>query len=125
MAFAVERHRTGEPLHDLRYFKWFAYYFVNIDGVKKRSEIPMRTCTDDDYEEYYPVEKSSKNRLDSLKAKKALICLDFDENMKTEIKGAESQGEFAIIDVMIVPCAVKLTNWGGREDRIPENCEKN
>ena len=43
----------------------------------------MHVCNDDDYEQFYPVEKSSRNRLDKLKAKKALMCLEFDENIKT------------------------------------------
>ena len=39
-------------------------------------EIPMRTCTESDFAEFYPVEVASKNRLERLKDKQTLLCLD-------------------------------------------------
>ena len=39
------------------------------------------------------------------------------------LRGREYTGTFNAIEVMIVPCATKLTLMGGKEDRIPEDCE--
>ena len=81
----------------------------------------MEPCTEEDYDDFFPVEESSAKRLRSLKEKNALLCLNFDKDYS--LRGTESQGYFNVIDVMVVPCAVKLTLLGGESDRIPEDCE--
>ena len=81
----------------------------------------MEPCTEQDYDDFFPVEESSAKRLQTLKEKNALLCLNFDKDYS--LRGSESQGYFNVIDVMVVPCAVKLTLMGGVSDRIPEDCE--
>ena len=126
MAFALERHISSEIIddskEDKRYFKWFAQYNEYKNGKKHRYEIPMKPCTESDYEEFYPVDPGSKNRIEHLKSQNALVCLDTSE-MDVKFRGTEMSGMFNAIDVMVVPCAVKLTLIGGKEDRIPKECE--
>ena len=53
MAFAVVDYVTGEKRADERFVKWFAEYRVNIDGVLKRSELPMQACKQEDLDKLY------------------------------------------------------------------------
>jgi len=52
-----------------------------------------------------------------------LFCIDWD-NSGVELFGAESTGNFALVEVVAVPCNMKLTQdlFGGFEDRIDEDC---
>ena len=79
MAFALERYLTGEVLDDQRYFKWFAQYYKSEGGERTKSEIPMHTCTEDDYSQFYTVNIASKKRLENLKNQKAFMCLDLEQ----------------------------------------------
>ena len=53
MAFAVVDYVTGEKRADERFVKWFAEYRVNVDGVLKRSELPMQACKQADLDKLY------------------------------------------------------------------------
>ena len=59
MAFAVEQYLTGDILSDLRYFKWFAQYQKTVNGTRTSTEIPMHTCSEDDFANFDPVNASS------------------------------------------------------------------
>ena len=128
MAFALERHISGEIIddskEDMRYFKWFAQYNKYVDGERHMHEIPMKPCTQADYEEFYPVDPAFRHRIEHIKSFNAFMCLDTSE-MDIELRGTEMSGMFNTLDVMVVPCAVKLTLIGGKEDRIPPECEMN
>ena len=76
IAFGLEKHATGEPITDLRYFKWAAMFYQMLGGEMTIQEIPMRTCTESDFAEFYPVDVTSESRLERLKDKQTLLCLD-------------------------------------------------
>lgn len=72
----MERYATGEILDDPAYFKWFAQFYESRDGSFKMSEIPMHDCTEEDYANFYPPEKSSIKAVERYKKQGALKCLD-------------------------------------------------
>ena len=53
-----------------------------------------------------------------------MMCIDWD-NAGVDLYGSESSGNFAEMDIAIVPCNVKLTPLGALDDRIGPECDKN
>lgn len=92
--------------------KWFARYtiFSNEGGIVEQREIPTYTCTDEDYKLFYPVDKSSKRKLDNIVGSptRSMICIDW-KNQNVNFFGSESSGDYAELDLIIMPCNVKLT----------------
>ena len=89
MAFAVEDYLTGESKLDPRYVKWAAT-FIKIDiGRNELKSIPLHPCTDEDFDQFYPVDKRSTRRLNAFKTmpEKQMFCLDWQNT------GAELYGE--------------------------------
>ena len=63
IAFALEDYFSYETYEDPMYLKWVAYNRVaGIDGYTSR-EIPIFPCRDEDYAKFYPVDESSKPKL--------------------------------------------------------------
>lgn len=123
MAFSFEDLLTGKPLLDPNYVKFFATVWSVVEGVQDFKEIPMNDCTEEDYALFWPLDESEQKRLDNLKKNNALKCIDWaDETV--EIWGKESSGNYGAVDIMVLPCAVMETEIGGKEDRIPKNCNR-
>lgn len=49
----------------------------------------------------------------------AFMCLDWS---KIDLYGEDPADNTKTIDIMLLPCNMKLTLLGGTEDRIPEDC---
>lgn len=63
MAFALEKYATGEIMTNPRYLKWAAILWEYAGDEKRKVEVPMQPCTEEDYDQFFPVEESSKKRL--------------------------------------------------------------
>ena len=50
-----------------------------------------------------------------------MLCLDWQE-AQIELFGPESGGTYAEIDVMVVPCNLRLIHLGADDDRITDEC---
>ena len=61
--------------------------------------------------------------MEHLKSKNGLMCLDW-TNQAGSLQGSESGAAWRVLDVMVVPCNVKLTGYGAEDDRIPEDCNQ-
>ena len=57
MAFALTDYVTGEVKEDPRFIKWFAEYSTVTDGKKQSREVPIASCTQADFDEFYTVER--------------------------------------------------------------------
>ena len=51
-----------------------------------------------------------------------MMCLDW-ERAGIDLYGPESGGTYAELDFMIVPCNMRLTNFGAEDDRISPECK--
>ena len=47
------------------------------------------------------------------------MCVDWN---KVKLQANEFASNYAVMDVMLVPCGVKVTFQGAKDDRISENC---
>lgn len=50
-----------------------------------------------------------------------MLCLDW-ENSGVEFQGSEGSSIWSYLDVVVMPCNVKLTNLGADDDRISPEC---
>lgn len=53
-----------------------------------------------------------------------MMCIDWEQE-DIDLFGPESGGNYSELDVMIVPCNMRLTNFGGLDDRIASDCVEN
>ena len=61
LAFTVEdTFGVKKQKNDPRYVKWFVRISGYIDGKAFQRMYPYHKCTDEDYNSFYPVEKSSR-----------------------------------------------------------------
>ena len=50
-----------------------------------------------------------------------MLCLDW-EKAGIDLYGTESSGIYSELDVMIMPCNVKLSPFGAKDERIDPGC---
>ena len=50
-----------------------------------------------------------------------MLCLDW-ENSGVDFQGSEGSSIWSYLDVVVMPCNVKLTNLGADDDRISPEC---
>ena len=95
------------------------------DGINSAFEIPIHECTEQDFEKFYPVDAKGEPRLREMRKSpgRSLNCLDW-EALEGDLYGEEVTGNIGFIDIVVMPCNVKLTQktLGGSEDRIGEEC---
>ena len=124
LAFAVEHYFTQKSLQDPRYVKWFATLVVAIEGEQKEYELITYPCKDEDFDKFYPIEERSKFRLNRMRTREdnQLFCIDW-ESAAIDLYGMEATGNYAFIDIVILPCNVKLSKiTPGTDDRIHPEC---
>ena len=64
MAFTIESFYSPiKQKNDSRYVKWLFTMSIRKDGKDQEFVINYHKCTDEDYAEFYPVQKSSENFL--------------------------------------------------------------
>ena len=73
------------------YVKWVFRLFTKKDGVESFRELKMHKCTDEDYDQFYPVEKNQFKLLETIKRdpKRGLMCLDKDDSVQLKLYGRE------------------------------------
>ena len=65
----------------------------------------MFPCREKDYLKFYPTDLKSRSKLERIKSdpNKKLYCIDWEE-VDIELFGLESTGDFAYLDIAVVPC---------------------
>ena len=123
VAFALEDYFTYEFKNNSAYIKWAAIFETIEDERHVKQEIPMRFCTDEDYDKFYPVKESNANKLKLIREdpNRGMLCLDW-ENSGVQFQGSEGSTKWSYLDVVVMPCNVKLTNLGAEDDRISPEC---
>ena len=108
---------------DERYIKMFVRVTGQIDGESFTREIPFDKCTDADYAEFLPVSDGSAYLLNELKTnpKRGLWCINMEE-ADISIFGNELDRNHTRFEIVVLPCNHRLTQLGGKDDRIPQNC---
>ena len=63
IAFAVEGYYTEDLKYDPRFVKWIFKMHNVQDGVTTYQDLSHHKCTDADYEQFYPTNDGSKDKL--------------------------------------------------------------
>ena len=67
MAFAVTDANDGTVKNDPKFVKWFAHQVIEVDGTREYQEIPMKQCSEADFQEkFYQPAKSSEPLVERL-----------------------------------------------------------
>lgn len=122
MAIGLEDYTTKEAKNDPTIIKWIARYLRYEDSqiIENRVE-PLHTCTDDDFKLFTPPEDRSMSRLEQLKGKGGLFCIDW-EAVGFKLYGSPSDAVHSVIDVVAVPCGMRETVLGASQDNIRDDC---
>ena len=82
VAFALEDYFTYEFKNNSDYIKWAAMFETIEDERHVKQEIPMRFCTDEDYDKFYPVKESNANKLKLIREdpNRGMLCLDWENS---------------------------------------------
>jgi len=124
-AFALEEVFTDELKDDTRFVKYFVTYGTYAPDMPTVKELPIYPCREEDYAKFFPVEKKSAGRLEAIKTTpgRKLYCIDW-EKVPDIFEGTERAGNYGVLDIeiMVLPCNMRLKHLGGVEDRIDQNC---
>ena len=119
IAFALAKTDTGRPYNDPRVVKWFATFWNFISADEQTfSEVPMHTCTEDDFAKFYPPDDHSEQQVQEMRDFGAFQCVDWAKSGIILQGGAKK----SLLDISVGPCHFKETNIGGAEDYIRDDC---
>ena len=92
--------------NDPRYVKWIFRLAGKRKGVDFERILPHYKCTDEDYKQFYPVQKRSKIELETIKAdpKRGFNCINWDEDEPIELIGDYGDDDYSRIEILFVPC---------------------
>ena len=83
-------------------------------------------CTDDDYNEFYPIQKQSAATLQDLRndPERGMLCIDWDvDDPPVAIKGDEGEDDYQRFEAVLVPCNYVHKTFGDVGDSIHPECE--
>ena len=87
---------------DPKYVKWLARLLIrDEDAVWSEKMLPMRTCTDADMAEFYPIDEGSNKILESM-GENRFKCIDWTDELV--LKGNYDSGYFSYIEFIYLPC---------------------
>lgn len=84
----------------------------------------MNECTESDYSQFHPIDKSSKKKYDAIKNDEnhGFFCIDW-ENEDFDLWGSLSKTyDYNNIDVILAPCQLILPDIGFTTETIREDC---
>ena len=121
MAFAIEGFYDQIMKNSEDYVKIKALYQVKVDGVRSDTELELRPCTEEDFEEFYPPALQSEIGIQRLKERGNLLCIA-DYSM-LELHGHENHEnvDFGRLAVILHPCNDGLEE--GEPHPTNPNCE--
>ena len=98
------------------------------NGVEFLRKVPFHKCTDEDYDQFYPVKRQSADLLKQIREdpERGLFCIDWnDEDEPIEIAGYEYDANYTRLDIMLVPCNYYHPSFDYTGDTISHNCNPN
>ena len=79
MAFVVEGFADKRRRSDPRYVKYIARIWNEVGSEQVFTNVPIRECTDEDLDQFYPVDSASKLKYDSIynDENHGFFCIDW------------------------------------------------
>ena len=111
-------------LNDPSIVRWSAKFYDTVRGSYDISKIvPLRPCTDEDFDKFYPPEDSQVERFENYRKGGGLFCLDW-AAIEFELNGLEYMSRYTAIDIEATPCQTYVRAIG---ETLPEpvKCNNN
>ena len=123
LAFTVEGYHSREQKNDPRYVKYLVRIFGIHNGKEYERFIPFHNCTEEDWEQFPPVQKASADAISAIRSdpKRGMFCLDWD-SQDILIYGNERNDEYQRIELVMTPCNYLHTHLGYKGDQIHPEC---
>lgn len=123
LAVGAENFDNGEFLSDPRYVRWVMALWEKKDAKWNINWYEMHKCSDEEISKFKPAkDKPTAEKVKRLQDGKHLYCQDWKE-LEFELYGTETAGvDYTALDVMIVPCASKITLYDGSVVGGDEDC---
>ena len=97
--------------------KWVALYREQEGKVRYDLQLfDLHPCTNEELAKFHPPEKRSVSSLERLKEGGGLFCLDWN-SLDFDIFGVSGDGRYSSLAVLALPCHVRETALGAKEDR--------
>ena len=86
--------------------------------------MPYHKCTDQEYEEFYPVKKKSAGLLKSIKQDpdRGMFCIDWNDDDPIELTGDFEEEDYTRFDIILTPCNYLHTMHGYQGDFVSPEC---
>ena len=101
---------------------------VRVAGRRKGKDysrvLDFHPCTDEEYDEFYPVRKAQAGMLRAMREdpERGLFCIDWDNGDPVELVGYEFDDDYTRLEVLLVPCNYVHTLGGYRGDSVHPGC---
>ena len=127
IAVTVEDFNRKEIKNDPKYTKWLFRLFTKDDGVVSYRDLSFHMCTEEDYEQFYPIQDNQVGLLREIKTdpNRGFMCLDEDE---IDIYGIEVENNYQRLEFLMLPCnSVSLENglMEGDKVQVSPECDIN
>ena len=126
VAFTVEDYNKPRQIKDSEeYVRWVFRVFGIKDNVMFERLIPYHKCTEEDYEQFNPIERSQKKKLEDIKSdpNRDFFCFDWEDENPFEIYGSEVEDSYQRVEMLLLPCNQLGSELGKREgETISEKC---
>lgn len=77
---------------------------VKESGETSEEGLPLKTCDDASFSQFYPSKASSEARIADLKKTRAFMCIDLDEYDQLKLYGNYDSDESQRIELRLLPC---------------------
>ena len=91
---------------------------IRHEGIDKEYILQYHKCTDEDYAEFYPVQKSSEAFLKAMREdpNRGMLCIDWTDDFPFELVGTLNDSTYARFQAILVPCNYVHTRDGSEGD---------
>ena len=124
MAFTIEN-RDGKTIdYDPAFVRWIAKTVEYKGDVRTEVLYPLHACNKDEFSQFYPPKTGQiSDEVIKLQADGNLFCLH-PELRNFEFQGSSWAGnEYKLVEILMIPCASKITIHDGSEVGGDESCE--
>ena len=107
MALSIEDYNAPRrQKNDPRYVKWLFMMHYKINGVSDQRKLSYHKCTDEEYNQFYPVQRESEAILKEIREdpERGLYCIDFDDFELINLMGLETDNNYLNFAAYLVPC---------------------
>ena len=122
IAVAAESFQDGYK-SDPSFVKWVASYQISTKDSHEVVHYPMHRCTDEEFTQFYPPDKQSASKVDSLQEAKEFFCLDQKARDHMLFGGWKSGTIYRALDIQILPCASRYISYDGTVSEDDGSCE--